>query len=299
MKPVDFDYVKPSDLNEVLQTLNLLKDKAKILSGGQSLLPVLNMRLARPEVVVDINEVKELNHLVVENDYIKMGAGVRHSFAEQSAIMKDYLPLLAKCIPYIGHSQIRNRGTVIGSIVHADPSAEIPLVALILDGHLELVSEEDKRTVPLSEFFYGYMMTDLQPEEMVTSLNIPVRSIPVGGSRGTSFIEMARREGDFALVAAAAQLEIDKEGFIYDVRIGLGGVGPAPIRLEEVENFLQQKEPTEDLFIEASQLIKNYLEVDEDPFVPKEYREHVAFRFVQRVLSEALADAKTSYERMS
>ncbi|WP_102346430.1 FAD binding domain-containing protein [Bacillus sp. Marseille-P3661] len=299
MKAVQFDYFRAETMDEALTLLESFKEDAKVLCGGQSLIPVLNMRLARPKVVVDINKIKELNELGTEGKYVKIGAVIRHNEVEHSSLVKEQLPLLAKALPHIGHSQIRNRGTLVGSIVHADPSAEVPLISLLLDAHLEVRSKDNQRMIPISEFYYGYMMTDLQPDEIVTSVKFPITSPPKGGKRGTEFVEVARREGDFALVEAACQIDIDENGKIFDVRLGLGGVGPAPIKLEEVEDFLKGKEPTNDLFESVSQMITDYLEPDEDPFVPEEYRKSVAKRFIFKVLDGALKDALQIKEESS
>jgi CO/xanthine dehydrogenase FAD-binding subunit len=291
MKAVEFDYFRAETLDEAIHLLDTYKDEAKVLCGGQSLIPVLNMRLARPKVIVDINRINELNILTVENNYLKIGAVIRHSTAEKSSLIKQHLPLLAKALPHIGHSQIRNRGTLVGSIVHADPSAEVPLISFLLDAHLEVISQDSKRIIPVSEFYYGYMMTDLQADEIVASVNFPLTDLPVKCSRGTAFVEIARREGDFALVEAACQIDLDVEGKIHDVRLGVGGVGPAPIKLEEVEDFLRGKKPSNDLFTEASKRIIDFLEPDEDPFVPQEYRVQVAKSLTYKVLNAAVEDA--------
>lgn len=296
MKAVNFEYFRVETLAEALDILETYKEEAKILNGGQSLIPVLNMRLARPQVVVDINRIKEFNTVSIENNFLKIGAVVRHSAAEKSPLIEQKLPLLSKALPHVGHSQIRNRGTLVGSIVHADPSAEVPLISLLLDAHLEIKSKENHRILPLSEFYYGYMMTDLQADEVVTSVNFPLINPPAAGSRGTYFVEVARREGDFAIVEAACQLDLDSDGKIFDVRLGIGGVGPAPIRLTEVEDFLNGKEPSNNLFLEASEMIHDYLEPDEDPFVPQEYRLQVAKRFTFKVLDGALKDAREEKE---
>ncbi|WP_019155211.1 FAD binding domain-containing protein [Robertmurraya massiliosenegalensis] len=291
MKAVEFEYFRASTLDDAINLLDSYQEDAKILNGGQSLLPVLNMRLARPKYVIDINEITALGNITIENDVLKIGAVVRHNTAETSELIKEKVPLLAQALPHVGHTQIRNRGTLVGSIVHADPSAEVPLIALLLDAYLEVTSKESERIIPITEFYFGYMLTDLQPYELVTSVNFPLRKLPSGGNRGTAFVEVARREGDFAIVEAACQMDINAEGKIAEVRLGIGGVGPAPLRLVEVEAFLNGKEPSSALFKEASQKITEFLEPDEDPFVPQEYRVEVAKRFTYKVLEDASVDA--------
>lgn len=289
MKPVPFTYVAATSVEEAVQWLAGSNGEAKIIAGGQSLLPILNMRLSRPSMLVDINRIPALNIIEICDDELRIGATVRHAQAEHSALIKEYAPLLAKAIPLVGHIPIRTRGTLVGSVVHADPSAEIPLAALLLDAYLQLQSKSGTRTVPLEEFFYGYMMTDLQADEMATSLVIPLQALPSGAKRGTSFQEVARREGDFALVCVGCQLDI-KEGVIHDVRLGVGGVSGVPLRLTEAEEFMRGKEATSQLFAEAARFI-DQLDIDDDPAVSAEYRRRVAIGLTQRALEEAFKEA--------
>ncbi len=290
MKPVNFDYVPARSVEEAVQTLSQAAGTAKIIAGGQSLMPVLNMRLARPSLLIDINTIPQLNYIETVETEIRIGATVRHHQAETSALIRDQLPLLAKAIPLVGHRPIRTRGTLVGSVVHADPSAEIPLAALLLDAYVEAVSVNGVRQVALAEFFYGYMMTDLQADEMVTALVFPELPLLSGVGRGCAFQEMARRDGDFALVSAACQMDV-QEGIIADVRLGVGGVGGAPLRLMETEEFLKGQEGSSDLFAEAAALIADLLDPDDDPSVSAEYRRSVAAGLTKRVLAEAFSEA--------
>jgi CO/xanthine dehydrogenase FAD-binding subunit len=249
------------------------------------------MRLARPTVVVDINDIPGLSEIVLHGSEIKIGATVRHCQVERSELIKQYLPLLSKAIPLVGHSQIRNRGTLVGSIVHADPSAEAPLAALLLEAVLEVFGPAGTRLIPVSDFFYGYMMTDLQPDEVVTGAIFTDFLVEECCVRGTSFVEIARREGDFALVSAACQLDLDNDGILADARIGVGGVGGVPIRLADIEEYLKGKTPSEQLFREAAEAVGESIEPDEDPFVTADYRRQVAVRLTQRALVQAWEEA--------
>lgn len=287
MKPVNFDYVRASSIDEAVQTLVSFEGTAKIIAGGQSLMPLLNMRLARPTALVDINGIANLNTIEIGDSAVTIGATVRQRQAERSVEIKQYLPLLSKAIPLVGHTQIRNRGTIVGSIVHADPSSEIPLVALILDAVLEIAGPSGVRSVPVAEFFYGYMMTDLQQDEIVTAVKWPGVMKDAALMRGTSFTEMARREGDFALVSAACQMDVDADGRIVDVRIGVGGAGSAPLRLTDAEDSLKGSIGSERIFKEAAESIADYLEPDEDQFVSAEYRRKVAVNLTCVALCEA------------
>lgn len=292
MKPVNFDYVSARSVEEAVETLSQAAGTAKIIAGGQSLMPILNMRLARPSLLIDINTIPQLNCIEPVGNEIRIGATVRHHQAETSALIRERLPLLAKAIPLVGHRPIRTRGTLVGSVVHADPSAEIPLVALLLDAYLEVKSVNGVRQVALSEFFYGYMMTDLQTDEMVTTLVFPEIPLLPEVGRGCAFQEMARRDGDFALVSAACQMDV-QAGVIAEVRLGVGGVGGAPLRLMETEEFLKDNEGSSDLFTKAAASIADLLDPDDDPSVSAEYRRSVAVGLTKRVLEEAFSEAGT------
>ncbi|WP_421617232.1 FAD binding domain-containing protein [Brevibacillus sp. TJ4] len=295
MKPVNFDYIAVNSVEEAVAALSQAGGTAKIIAGGQSLLPILNMRLARPSLLVDINKIPELNRIERVGNELRFGATVRHHQAETSPVVQEYLPLLAKAIPLVGHRPIRSRGTLVGSVVHADPSAEIPLVSLILDASLELHGTDGVRTVALADFFFGYMMNDLQADEVATALVFPDITCQPGSKRGTSFQEMARRDGDFALVSAAGQIDLH-DGVIADVRLGVGGVGGAPQRLVETEDFLKGKEATIDLLMEAAEAIGDLLEPDDDPAVSAQYRRSVAIGLTKQVLIEAFLEASTDKE---
>lgn len=287
MKPINFDYFSTTDLKEALVTLDSIQENAKIIAGGQSLIPVLNMRLARPKMLIDINKIEELKKIETTNDEVIIGATVRHADVVNSSLIKNYLPLLAEVIPHVGHTQIRNRGTIVGSIVHADPSSEISLVAVLLEAKLEIKSLNNTRLVDITDFYYGYMMTDLQPDEMVTAVVFPKLNVPKNQQIGIAFKEMARRKGDFALVAAACQVILDSEGIIHAFKLGVGGVGPIPIRLTDYESSLHHKRAEGELVKELLSDIDSYLEPDDDPFVPSHYRIEVAKRLLKQVILEA------------
>jgi 2-furoyl-CoA dehydrogenase FAD binding subunit len=295
LKPVNFDYLSAKSVEEVLQALSESMGTAKIIAGGQSLMPILNMRLARPEKLIDICSIPDLDKIEKNNNSVRISAIVRHQKAEGSPMVKEHLPLLAKAIPFVGHTPIRSRGTLVGSVVHADPSAEIPLVSLLLDAYLEVQSLEGSREVALSDFFFGYMMTDLQPDEMVTALVFPEVEVKPGVKRGTAFQEMSRREGDFAIVSAACQMDVEKD-IIKDIRIGLGGVGGAPIRLDKLETSLVNKKWTYTLFREAAESIGAMIDPEDDPSTSAEYRLRVATGLIERVLTEAFNEALAQEE---
>ncbi|MCS2607806.1 FAD binding domain-containing protein [Halomonas dongshanensis] len=219
MKPAAFDYVRVTNKREALQQLSEYGEQARIIAGGQSLMAVLNMRLAQPKILIDINQASDLHYLKLENNHLKIGAAVRQVELLDRASLADEVPLLAQAMPWIGHFQTRNRGTVCGSVAHADPSAEIPLCLVTLGGTVVLESLKGKRReVVAAEFFQGVLTTEKRPDEMVVEVQFPLRETGVI----YRFREIAMRHGDFALVALAAcirQREAD---------LGIGGVADRP-----------------------------------------------------------------------
>ena len=235
MKPPPFAYFAPTSVQEAAQLLAEHGDDAKVLAGGQSLIPLLSLRLARPAVLVDLNGVDELS-FIDANGSTTIGAMTRHRTVERSAVVAVNVPLLAAAVPYIGHAAIRTRGTVGGSLSHADPAAELPAVALALDATFVARSAKGgEREIAAVDFFAGYFTTALEPDEVLTSIRFP-NAAP---GTGVSVQEMARRHGDFAMVAAAVSLAPDG-----DARIALINVGDRPVRATEAEAALQARRST-------------------------------------------------------
>jgi 2-furoyl-CoA dehydrogenase FAD binding subunit len=219
MKPVRFDYIRAQSLAEAHAGLNSGGDDARIIAGGQSLLPMLSMRMARPTVLIDIMHLPELAKIEIKDDAIRIGAGVRQAALLGWPELAERQPLLAAALPWVGHAQTRSRGTVCGSVAHADPSAEIPLVLLVLRGAVVLSSQRNRRRVAAEEFFTGLMSTAREDEELIEAVEIPCR----GAGHGYAFHEFARRHGDFAIVACAAIARQD------GVRLAIGGVADCPV----------------------------------------------------------------------
>lgn len=221
MKPARFDYVRAETVEEVLGVLKAEGADARILAGGQSLMPMLNMRLARPRVVVDVMGVTALADVSARDGRIVVGAGVRQARLLATGGLAQRLPLLAQALPHAGHAQTRSRGTVCGSIAHADPSAELPLCLVALGGHVHLRSASRRRTLPASAFFTGMMTTARADDELLEAVSFP--TLPAGARRdGTAFREVARRHGDFAIVACAARVSAS------GIRLAVGGVADVP-----------------------------------------------------------------------
>ena len=219
MKPAAFDYVRAETLAEVHDVLATEGDDARVLAGGQTLVPILAMRLARPKVVIDIMRLPELSGIVIERESIRVGAAATQAALLALPRLAERQPLLAQALPFVGHAQTRSRGTVCGSIAHADPSAEIPLVLVALRGEIELSTARQRRRVAAEEFFTGLMSTTRGDDELIEAVTIPTRR----PGQGCAFREFGRRHGDFAIVACAAVADAD------GMRLAVGGVADRPV----------------------------------------------------------------------
>jgi CO/xanthine dehydrogenase FAD-binding subunit len=287
MKPAPFDYVRPSSLAEACEVLAGDED-ARIIAGGQTLIPMLAMRLARPTRLIDILRLKELRGIRSEDGAIVIGAVTRQAEVERSDIVKRALPLLSKALPWVGHPPTRNRGTVGGSIANADPSAEIPLVAVTLGAEIEIANPAGRTGMPADEFFIGPMLTSVMPGDCVCAVRFPVwRHRRVG----TGFHEVSARQSDFAFVAAAAQVAIDEDGRCLDVTLGLGGVGDHALRIDVTpligEDF--GRVPVADVVRAATE----GLEASSDLHATADYRRRVAAVLGTRSLEDAFAEARS------
>jgi aerobic carbon-monoxide dehydrogenase medium subunit len=233
VKPAPFDYHRPSTLDEAVGLLAELGDGAKVLAGGQSLVPMLALRLAVFDHLVDLGRVAELQGIERRNGSLWVGAGTTQATIEGSTEVAETVPLLARATPFIGHFQIRNRGTVGGSLAHADPAAEYPAVALALDATFEAQAPGGRRTIPSAEFFTGLWSTDLAEDEVLTGVSFPVWS----GHTGFAVEELARRHGDFAIAGAAVAVELDGDR-VGRAAIGLLGLGSTPERATSAEGMV-------------------------------------------------------------
>lgn len=280
MKPPPFLYVAPTSLDEAVAAIAEHGDDAKVLAGGQSLIPLLSLRLARPTALVDLNGVTELAAIEV-NGAVRIGAMTRHRTLERSPDVARHVPLLAAAVPYIGHAAIRTRGTIGGSLAHADPAAELPAVALALDAAFEATSTRGTRTIGAADFFAGYFTTALEPDEVLTRITFPT----VAPRTGVSVQEMARRHGDFAMVAVAASVSLDG-----DVRIALINVADRPVRATEAELAMAAGSPID----EVVALATRGLDPVSDLHASAEYRRTVAGVLVRRALTQAAERARSA-----
>ena len=288
MKPAPFEYAAPETLEEVMSLLEQHGDISKVLAGGQSLGPVLNMRLASPEVLVDINRVDELSYVRQKNDHLEIGATARQRTVERSLVIPQRWPLLAEAVPYIGHVTVRNRGTVCGSIAHADPAAELPAVATALDAELRILGPNGERTAHPSEFFLSYLTTSLEPEELLVEVRFP----PSQPRTGQAWLEIARRHGDYALVGVAAVLTLREDSACSAARLVYTGVAAVPFDAQEATELLVGEQPTEELFAAAAEQAAVSSKPSSDIHASAKYRQHLVRVLTRRALKKALERAK-------
>ena len=283
MKPAPFNLLRPKSVDEALALLQSHGDDAKVLAGGQSLVPLMNFRLAQPHNLIDLNSVEGLSEIRIDDRSVSLGSMVRQREVEQSALIAERLPILREAIEQVGHPAIRNRGTVGGSLVHADPAAELPLLSVALDAVFEIQSSRGKRAVPARDFYRGYLATDIAPDELLISIIFPL----LPRSTGWCFTEIARRHGDFAIVAVAVLLGLDREGRAAFARVAVGGAGPAPVRVAAAEEALIGEKPGEELYRRAAEAAAQAVDPPSDIHASSGYRRHVMGVLVRRALCVA------------
>lgn len=289
MKPAPFEYFAPLELQEALDLLERYGDEAKILAGGQSLMPLMNLRLARPGLIIDINRLSSLDTITATPEGgLTIGALTRQRALERSKIVQEQNPILAAAMPLIGHFQIRNRGTIGGSLVHADPAAELPAVSLLLGAEFLLRSKSAVRVVPAAEFFLSYLTTAIRPAELLTEIRLP--KWPSGEAWAVQ--EIARRKGDFALIGVALRAELDAVETVQKAVIVMFGVGGKPLRMERAEAILKGRRISEAFLRELSGVVAEELEPDSDIHASAAYRKEVGGVLVRRALESALANVK-------
>ena len=283
MKPPPFDYSSPDTLEEALAILADVGDEARPLAGGQSLIPLLSLRLARPSHLIDLARIPELKAIETTNGTLTIGAMVRERQAEADEAVHRVAPLLADALPFIGHAAIRSRGTIGGSLSHADPAAELPAVARIVDATLVAQSRDrGSRTIAAADFFTGFFSTALEPDEILTGVQITGPA----PNTGWAIDEVARRHGDFAMVGAAAMVRLDG-GKIAEARVALTGVSDTPLRASEAEQMLAGADPSDQAWTEAAQKAAAALSPAADLHGTSAYRRHVAGVLIQRTLAKA------------
>jgi carbon-monoxide dehydrogenase medium subunit len=287
MKPAKFEYHAPESIADVASLLAEHGDEAKVLAGGQSLVPMLNMRLTRFEHIVDLNRVRELEGIERSNGTLTIRAMTRQAAAERDPQVAA-VPLLTQAIPQIGHFQIRNRGTIGGSIAHADPASELPAVALALDAELEVAGGSGARRETAADFFVGTWTTSLGDDELLAAVHFPVWE----GRCGFVVDEVARRSGDFALTGVVCGVEVDDAGAVRRSALAFFGMSPTPVRGRQAEAALAGANPTADDLREIAQLAVADCEPSDDVHASAEYRKHVGAHLAERALDRALGDAR-------
>jgi carbon-monoxide dehydrogenase medium subunit len=283
MKPAAFRYEAPSTLTDALDLLAQYGWDAKPLAGGQSLVPMMNLRLARPAVLIDVNRVSELAGMEVTENAIRVGALTRHQELITEPRIRRHVGVLSDAARHIGHLAIRTRGTLGGSLAHADPAAELPLMAVTLDARILVASRRGAREVPAPDFFQGVFTTDLAPEELVVGVRWPRLDRP---RLGAAMQEVSLRTGDFALVACAAVVEVDPHGVVTRVQVGLGGVGPGPVRARTVEAAAIGQASADEVAAAASTVVED-IDPASDLHATADYRRHLARVLTGDVLQAA------------
>jgi carbon-monoxide dehydrogenase medium subunit len=282
MKPPVFDYIVATDRDTAVAALARADGEAKVLAGGQSLMPMLNFRLLRPSILVDINRIPGLGFIKEMPDSIRIGALTRHFQIETSPLIGKHFPVLSYAVAHVGHLAIRNRGTIGGSLSHADPAAELPMMAVLLDATLRIVSAAGSRTVAARDFFLDAMTVGLDGTELLTEVVLP--KLPA--HTGWSFEEIVRRHGDFALAAVAATLTLSGSE-IVQARIALTGVGPIPLRAEEAESLLVGREFDESLGRRVIEAVREAISPETDLHASADFRRHLAGVLTGRALAAA------------
>jgi carbon-monoxide dehydrogenase medium subunit len=284
MIPAQFEYVAPKTLEEALRLVERHGDEAKILAGGHSLLPLMKLRLAQPRYVIDIGRLRNMNYIREENGHIAIGALTTHAEIESSTLLRSKCPLLAETAAVIGDVQVRNRGTLGGSLAHADPAADYPAAALALDVEIVAASTAETRTIPVAEFFVDMLTTTLRPGEILSQ----VRVAPLAPQTGTAYEKLHQPASGFAIVGVAARLMLGKDGTIEDVAIGVTGLGPKAFRAAAAEKILRGKKPSEKLFGEAARYTAQGIEPLSDLHASADYRREMAAVYTRRALERAL-----------
>jgi CO/xanthine dehydrogenase FAD-binding subunit len=287
VKPPRFDYHAPASVEEALGLLVRYGGEAKVLAGGQSLMPLLNFRLSRPAALVDLNRIAALAYIREQNGHVAFGAMTRQRAIEFSPVVKTTLPLLTEATRWVGHLPIRSRGTIGGSIAHADPSAEYPAVLTALDGEVVVRGPRGERTLKPADLFQTYLTTSLEADEILTEVRLPA----MPARAGYAFEEFARRHGDFAIVGVAAMVTLDG-GRVREARLATAGAGPVPVRLRAAEDILVKEGVDERALEAAAARAAELVTPDSDLHATAAYRTNLTRVLTQRALVRAVARAR-------
>ena len=284
MIPSSFEYFAPASLKEALKLLATYRDDAKLLAGGQSLVPFMKLRLAKPMYVIDLNRIPDLNYIRADGKSIRIVALATHTEIENSGIIKRASSLLAQAAATIGDVQVRNQGTIGGSLAHSDPTADLPAAILALDAEMKASGPSGERWIKAEDFFVGFLTSSLEPDEILTEIKVPVWR----GSK-TAYMKAGQRASGFAVVGVAVRLELEQNGICKDIGIGMTGVGDKPYRAGEVEKLLKGKKLELGLLERAASKVTAGVDPLEDINGSKEYRTHLARVYTVRAIQRALA----------
>ncbi|MCP4359709.1 MAG: xanthine dehydrogenase family protein subunit M [Chloroflexi bacterium] len=288
MKPAPFEYIAPQSLAEALTAVQTHGFDAKLLAGGQSLVPVMNFRLAQPGVLVDLNDIAELDFVQREADgRFRFGSMTRQRTLEYHPLIAEHLPLLYETMPHIAHSQIRNRGTLGGSLVHADPAAELPVIAVALNGRFKLQKSDGERWVSSSDFFTSLFETACEDEEILTEIEIP----PLPPRTGTAFMEVSRRHGDFGLGGVAAVVTLNEDGHCTAVRLVYLNAGDVPMVARQAAQQLIGEKEGDELFTAVAEAAQSEIDPTGDIHASADYKRHLASVLTIRALKQAFTRA--------
>lgn len=282
MKPPPFKYKRASTIDEAINALAQGGDEAKLLAGGQSLIAMMNLRLARPSMLVDINRVSELSYIRRSNGTLEIGAMTRQTALEESDMVQTACPLMTAALPHVAHKPIRNRGTIGGSLAHNDPTAELPAVALACDATMVVRGTTGERNIAAADFFTGYLQTALAVDELLTGIRVPVTAV----NTGYSFMEVSPRQGDYALVGVAAMMVLHK-GNCANVRLVCLGAGDSAMRMHTAEAILNGQAPSAEAFRAAAEAAAVAADPASDYHATADYRRDLIRSLVQRALTEA------------
>lgn len=288
MYPPRFDYSAPAILSEALSELAELGENGRVLAGGQSLIPMMKLRLASPAHLVDINRLSELSYIRRENGHLAIGALARHADVLASPLVPEASKTMADAAPWISDPLVRNRGTLVGSVAHCDPEGDWNSVMLAVGASVIAVSKSGERTIPISEFIVDFFTNSLKPGEMVKEVRVPVPT----GANGGAYIKLERKIGDYATVGVATHLELDDQGKISAAGIGLTSVNTCNMKALQAEALLIGQEPTEELFAEAADVAARGCSPDSDVRGPAEFKQAVVREYTKRALAKSLAGAR-------
>jgi len=287
MIPPSFEYLRPKTVPEAVAMLQQHGDEAKILSGGQSLIPMMKLRLARPGFLIDINRISGLSYVKEEGGYLKIGGLTREAEMESSPLVRSKYPILLDTAHVIADPQVRNMATVGGNLAHGDPANDHPATMVALGAQVIATGPKGERVIPIEDFFVSLFATALQHEEILTEIRIPVPAARSGGA----YFKLERKVGDFATAAVAAQLTLDEKGVCQSVGIGLTNVGPTPVKARKAEEFLRGKKPDESNIARAAQLAADESTPSPDLRGPVEYKKGLVKELTKRALTRALERA--------